>query len=78
MDMTGRTMKTILLAGFIGIWATNAIAHSPLESTTPANEAIIAEVPTEVLFDFKRRHSSDTCDADPRRWRQQQLRFEQP
>ena len=46
-------MKNILLAGMIGIWATSATAHSPLESTTPANEAIITEVPSEVLFNFK-------------------------
>ncbi len=46
-------MKNMLLAGMIGIWSTAALAHSPLESTTPTNEAIIAEVPLEVVFDFK-------------------------
>jgi methionine-rich copper-binding protein CopC len=46
-------MKNILLAGMIGIWATSAMAHSPLNSTTPANEAVISEAPSEVLLDFK-------------------------
>jgi methionine-rich copper-binding protein CopC len=46
-------MKTFLLAGMIGIWATGAMAHSPLDGTTPANEATITEMPAEVLMDFK-------------------------
>jgi methionine-rich copper-binding protein CopC len=46
-------MKTFLFAGMIGIWATGAMAHSPLDATTPANEATVAEMPTEVLMDFK-------------------------
>lgn len=46
-------MKTFLLAGIIGIWATGAMAHSPLDATTPANEATVAEMPSEVLMDFK-------------------------
>ena len=47
------TMRTILCAWVIGIWATSAIAHSPLDQTTPANEATVAQIPTEVLMDFK-------------------------
>ena len=47
-------MKTILLACMIGTWAAGAMAHSPLDGTTPANEAIVLEMPTEVLMDFKR------------------------
>ena len=46
-------MKNLLLAGMIGIWATSALAHSPLDSTTPANEAVITQMPSEVLMDFK-------------------------
>jgi methionine-rich copper-binding protein CopC len=46
-------MKTFLLTGMIGIWASGAVAHSPLDGTTPANEAIVTEMPTEVLMDFK-------------------------
>lgn len=53
MAMKGTTMKKILLAGLIGLWTTGAIAHSPLEGTTPENEAIITHVPTEVRMDFK-------------------------
>jgi methionine-rich copper-binding protein CopC len=46
-------MKNILFACMIGFWATGAIAHSPLDGTTPVNEAIVAQVPTEVLLNFK-------------------------
>ncbi|MGJ8627443.1 MAG: copper resistance CopC family protein [Sulfitobacter sp.] len=46
-------MKNILLASMIGIWATGAMAHSPLDGTTPANKATVAEMPAEVLLDFK-------------------------
>lgn len=46
-------MKTILLAGMMGIWAAGAMAHSPLAGTTPANEATVTEMPTEILMDFK-------------------------
>lgn len=46
-------MKTILLAGMMGIWATGAMAHSPLDTTTPDNAATVTEMPTEVLMDFK-------------------------
>ena len=46
-------MKTILLAGMIGTWAVGAMAHSPLNGTAPANEAIVLEMPTEILMDFK-------------------------
>lgn len=45
-------MKKLLIAGLIGIWANGAMAHSPLESTLPLDEAVIAEVPTEILLDF--------------------------
>ncbi|WP_298260953.1 copper resistance CopC family protein [uncultured Litoreibacter sp.] len=46
-------MKAILLAGMMGIWGTGAMAHSPLDTTIPANEAIVTEMPTEVLMNFK-------------------------
>ena len=46
-------MKKILFAGLLGIWTTGAMAHSPLDGTTPANEATVTEMPTEVLMDFK-------------------------
>ena len=46
-------MKNFLLSGLIAFWATGAIAHSPLDETTPANEAIVSEMPTEVLMEFK-------------------------
>ncbi|AXI46514.1 copper resistance protein CopC [Sulfitobacter sp. SK012] len=46
-------MKNILIAGMICVWATTGLAHSPLHGTTPANEASVAEAPTELLLDFK-------------------------
>lgn len=46
-------MKKFLLAGLIGAWASGAIAHSPLDATTPANEAVVSEMPAEVLLDFR-------------------------
>lgn len=46
-------MKNLLLAGMIGIWATGALAHSPLDSTTPSNEAVVTQMPSEVKMDFK-------------------------
>jgi methionine-rich copper-binding protein CopC len=46
-------MKNGLYAGVIAIWATTALAHFPLKGTIPANEAIVSEVPAEVLMDFK-------------------------
>ena len=46
-------MKIILLACMIGTWAAGAMAHSPLDGTTPANEAVVLEMPAEVLMDFK-------------------------
>jgi methionine-rich copper-binding protein CopC len=55
-NKTGRLgikMKNFLLAGMIGVWATGAIALSPLDGTTPAHEATVTEMPTEVLMDFK-------------------------
>ena len=46
-------MTSFLLSGAIAIWATGAMAHSPLDGTTPTNEAIVSEMPAEVLMDFK-------------------------
>ncbi len=51
--MKGTTVQNILLAAMMIICATGAIAHSPLKTTTPADDAVISEVPTEVLLDFK-------------------------
>ena len=46
-------MRNVLRAGMIMLWATEAVAHSPIKSTIPADDAVISEVPTEVLLDFK-------------------------
>lgn len=47
-------MRKLLLAGLVGIWTTGAFAHSALESTMPADEEVVAEVPLMVAFDFKK------------------------
>ena len=41
------------LAGMIGIWASGALAHSPLKTTQPADEAVLQEVPREIRFGFQ-------------------------
>ena len=46
-------MKKSIFAGMIAIWATGAIAHSPLDATLPADAAIVAEAPSEIILDFK-------------------------
>lgn len=46
-------MKRILQTAIIGLWATGALAHSPLDATTPAHEATVAQAPAEVILDFK-------------------------
>jgi methionine-rich copper-binding protein CopC len=48
----GKIMKELLLAGLVVVWASMATAHSPLKSTTPENEAIIAEAPKEIKLNF--------------------------
>ncbi|WP_299598286.1 copper resistance CopC family protein [uncultured Tateyamaria sp.] len=46
-------MKKTFLTSITLIWATAAAAHSPLESTVPVNEAVVEEVPSEIVLDFK-------------------------
>jgi len=46
-------MKKPLLTSLMVLWATSAFAHSPLEATVPANEAFVAEAPSEIVLDFK-------------------------
>ena len=45
-------MKHILLAGLISLTATLALAHSKVNSTTPADGAAVAEVPKAVSLTF--------------------------
>jgi methionine-rich copper-binding protein CopC len=45
-------MKKILLAGLVLAWTSAAVAHSPLTSTTPEHEAIMAEAPNEIRLNF--------------------------
>ena len=37
----------------MGIWATEADAHSPLKRTLPADGATISDMPPEVILNFK-------------------------
>ncbi|NRB05893.1 MAG: copper resistance protein CopC [Rhodobacteraceae bacterium] len=46
-------MKTLLFSCFAMLWAGSAIAHSPLETTSPAAGSTVSTAPTEVLMDFK-------------------------
>ncbi|MBY5932094.1 copper resistance protein CopC [Tateyamaria omphalii] len=46
-------MKRLLMTAMIGLWATDAVAHSPLETTLPADDAIVSEVPTDVTMNFQ-------------------------
>lgn len=46
-------MKTIVIAACMGIWATLAMAHSPLQKTTPDNAAVVADAPSELVMAFK-------------------------
>ena len=45
-------MYKILLAGLMVLWASVATAHSPLKSTTPVHEAVIAQAPDEIRLNF--------------------------
>ncbi|WP_415401375.1 copper resistance CopC family protein [Tateyamaria sp. SN3-11] len=46
-------MKYITRAALLLVWATSALAHSPLQATTPADGAAIAQAPSEIVLDFK-------------------------
>lgn len=46
-------MKKLFATALVGVWGTTAMAHSPLETTKPADEATVTEVPAEVMLDFK-------------------------
>lgn len=46
-------MKKLIIAGMMALCTTGALAHSPLDQTTPAHEATVAEVPIDVLMEFK-------------------------
>lgn len=70
--MARRTLFQTLCAIVIGGLAIAASAHSPLDSTRPADGAMLAAVPTEIHFTFKRnirltkvtwKHSDGTSGA---------------
>jgi len=45
-------MKTLTAIALISTLATGAAAHSTVDATTPENGATIAEVPSEISFNF--------------------------
>ncbi|KIC14826.1 copper resistance CopC family protein [Leisingera sp. ANG-Vp] len=45
-------MKNLTVAFWIAAIASSAAAHSPLEKTTPANDAVVSEFPAELSLDF--------------------------
>lgn len=48
-------MKRILLAGLLVLAASAAIAHSRLDATVPADGAVLAAMPGEVVLTFARQ-----------------------
>ena len=66
-------MKHLLLASLFAIWSSAALAHSPLKMSTPADQAILAEEPTEIALTYKgkirltrvrMRHAEGDVDLD--------------
>ncbi|MBA84201.1 MAG: copper resistance protein CopC [Rhodobacteraceae bacterium] len=45
-------MKTLVTAALISTLASGAFAHSRVDTTTPENGAVMAEVPAEIGFNF--------------------------
>ena len=45
-------MKKLAIIALMTALATGAFAHSPVDSTTPENRTTIAEVPSEISFNF--------------------------
>ena len=48
-----KKIKKLLLMLMIGVWASGAIAHSPLKITIPADESTVSLVPSELILEFK-------------------------
>ena len=48
-------MKRILLAGALVLLASAASAHSKIGSTVPADGAVLAEAPVEIVLEFARK-----------------------
>ena len=48
-------MKHIMLAGLILLSATAALAHSKLDTTMPANGAVLAQAPESIVLTFAKR-----------------------
>lgn len=46
-------MKRLFAIGLMLFWATTATAHSPLEATVPAGDAVVTNVPSEIEMTFK-------------------------
>ena len=47
-------MKSLIIAAALTIWSGTAMAHSPIERTTPSNEAIVAAEPDMIDMTFKK------------------------
>ncbi|MXY39041.1 MAG: copper resistance protein CopC [Rhodospirillaceae bacterium] len=48
-------MKPILLAGLLFLGATTAFAHSKLNTTEPADGAVLAQAPGRIVLSFAKR-----------------------
>jgi len=45
-------MKNFTIIALVSFFATAAAAHSPVQSTTPVNASVVAEVPAQVSIRF--------------------------
>ena len=48
-------MKIIITALISSIFASGASAHSKVDTTTPSNQAVLAEVPAQIDLDFAKK-----------------------
>lgn len=47
-------MKHILFAALFALWVTNALAHSPLKSTSPSEGIVLSHAPEQITISFER------------------------
>ncbi|MDE0256147.1 MAG: copper resistance protein CopC [Rhodospirillaceae bacterium] len=81
-------MKPILLAGLLFLGATTAFAHSKLNTTEPADGAVLAQAPARIVLSFAKRirltrvrmthNAGDAIDLDLGKQTSFATRFELP
>ena len=48
-------MRRALIAGLLAVAASGALAHSKIGSTVPADGAVLAAMPSEIVLTFSKR-----------------------